>query len=164
MGQVGYRDQGKLSQDRIARLNALDFPWRRHDVTWDKWIAKLVAFKEANGHCNVPQSYGDLGKWCGNVRAIKKGTKRGSITPERVAQLDALGFLWDPPAYPQHDDFWDKTFAKLAAFKEANGHCNVTRSMDGPLGSWCYSQRQRRKHGKLSQERIAKLDALGFRW
>src|SRR5262249_38714236 len=116
----------------------------------------LVAFKEANGHCNVPQESGPLGSWCCNQRQ-----RRDTLSPEQLAKLNAIGFPWNPPRYPQHDEFWDEMFAKLVSFKEANGHCNVTRSMDSALGSWCDNQRYRRKHNQLSEERIAQLDTLG---
>jgi Helicase associated domain len=50
-----------------------------------------VAYKEAHGHCNVPQSSGPLGTRCGNLRVSRKN---GTLSPEKIAQLDALGFCW----------------------------------------------------------------------
>jgi predicted helicase len=115
---------------------------------WDKMFAELVAYKEANGHCNVSKELGGpLGRWCHNQR-------RRLATPEHIAQLDALGFDWGSPVVP-----WDKNYAELVAYKEAHGHCNVPKG-SGVLASWCISQRRRRK--KLSREKIAQLDALNF--
>ena len=33
---------------------------------------------------------------------------------------------------------------------------------DGALATWCYTQRERRKKGRLSKERIRVLDEIGF--
>lgn len=35
---------------------------------------------------------------------------------------------------------------------------------EGKLGLWCNTQRQFRKNGKLTKERIRKLDRIGFVW
>ena len=51
----------------------------------------------------------------------------------------------------------------MKAFKAEHGRCNVPES-HGPLGKWVATQRQAYKKGKLPEERILKLDALGFVW
>jgi hypothetical protein len=123
--------------------------------SWEKRYAELAAFKEANGHCDVPRSYGFLYRWCASQRSRRQNK---TLIQERIALLDVLGFCWDMR------DGWDKMYAKMAAFKEANGHCNVSRSRDLKLGNWICVQREYRKKDKLSPERIALLDALGFCW
>jgi hypothetical protein len=56
----------------------------------------------------------------------------------------------------------------LKAYKAEHGHCNVPQSFkteDGfTLGLWCSHRRKEYKNGKLSQERIGVLEALGFVW
>jgi helicase associated protein len=66
-----------------------------------------------------------LGKWCHAQRGIK-----ATLSPERIARLDALGFPWDA-----REARWENMFAELVAFKEANGHCDVPAGR--PLGVWC---------------------------
>jgi Helicase associated domain len=87
------RRAGTLNLEKIAQLDALGFCWTPRDTTrdaaWDKMYAELMAYKEAHGHCNVPQSIGSLGKWCNDVRTRHK---KGTLTPEQIVQLDALGF------------------------------------------------------------------------
>jgi superfamily II DNA or RNA helicase len=58
---------------------------------------------------------------------------------------------------------WDKMYAELMAYKEAHGCCNVPRSSSS-LGTWCSTQRMRRKEGYITSEQIARLDAIGFCW
>jgi hypothetical protein len=52
---------------------------------------------------------------------------------------------------------------ELAELKREFGHCNVPRSNE-QLSHWCDNQRQLFKNGKLSQDRIDKLNELGFTW
>jgi hypothetical protein len=83
------------------------------------------------------------------------------LTPERIQRLESLGFVWDPL-----EALWGESFAALLAFKERFGHCNVPQSWkENPkLGKWCAKQRQTKKQGKLTPERIQRLDSLGFEW
>ncbi len=55
---------------------------------------------------------------------------------------------------------------ELAEFKREFGHCNVSRynERNAQLSRWCDNQRQLFKNGKLSQDRIDKLNELGFTW
>jgi hypothetical protein len=64
-------------------------------VTWDEPYGQLVAFKEKQGHCRVPTESSEnpeLGTWVGNQR---KAFRKGKLSAERVARLEALGFEWD---------------------------------------------------------------------
>jgi hypothetical protein len=109
-------------------------------------------------------------------------TKRGydvELTEERIAVLSSVGFVWDVIKFDS-DQRWEKNYADLIAFRDANGHCNVPQS-SGPLGKWCKMQREQYKETQLkvsgiplpprtkrrtclSQDRIAKLEAIGFEW
>jgi hypothetical protein len=55
---------------------------------------------------------------------------------------------------------------QLEEFKREYGHCNVPRSYERnpQLGIWCNNHRPLFKNGKLSQDRIDKLNELGFEW
>lgn len=55
----------RLDAEQIRRLDELGFEWDRnfYDKSWDTNYAALCSFKEANAHCNVPQSYSTLGRW-----------------------------------------------------------------------------------------------------
>ena len=52
----------RLSAERIARLEAIGFVWDRFEAAWEESFAELLAYKEANGDCNVPQG-SSLGGW-----------------------------------------------------------------------------------------------------
>ena len=60
---------------------------------------------------------------------------------------------------------WDHWFGLLNKFHSHNGHCRVVESflLDGEkLGVWVSIQRLRKS--KLTQERITRLESLGFSW
>ena len=55
---------------------------------------------------------------------------------------------------------------ELAIYKRDNGHCNVPKNYkdNPPLAIWCDTQRQSKKKGNLSDERVGRLNELGFEW
>ena len=78
------------------------------DEKWDINIARLTAFKQKNGHCDVPKRYPKdpkLGRWVSALRYNKKRDDRGeqsmvSLTPDRIAQLNSMGFKWSAKRGP----------------------------------------------------------------
>ena len=97
-------------------------------------------------------------------RTLRKG-KGGGLSEERTARLEALGFVWD-----RDDAAWDESYRRLEAYRAEQGDCLVPTSYvtpdGGKLGTWVVNQRQARKGkgGGLSEERTARLEALGFVW
>jgi hypothetical protein len=99
------------------------------------------------------------------------------LTEERVGVLDSLGFVWDV-VQADNEERWKKRFNDLVEFQRVHGHCNAAQSTD--LGKWVKMQREtkaetdlkkagtrpKRKKQRpcLSDERIAKLETIGFQW
>ena len=79
----------------------------------------------------------------------------------RVRRLEELGFIWD-----RFGSAWEKRLNELQAFKKDHGHCNVPAAYkDNPqLARWVVTQRNNYKQGKLEDEYIRGLEALGFTW
>ena len=100
----------------------------------------------------------------GDQRKAHKG-KGGGLSEERTARLEALGFVWD-----RGDAAWEESFGQLEAYRAEQGDCLVPQSYvtpdGGKLGAWVNEQRQchRGKRSGLSEERTARLEALGFVW
>tara|TARA_Y100001934_G_scaffold49353_1_gene59983 strand:- start:133 stop:1251 length:1119 start_codon:yes stop_codon:yes gene_type:complete len=62
---------------------------------------------------------------------------------------------------------WEFWFGLLEVYKEENGDCGpeARATFNGfKLGQWCGHQRTNKNKGKLSQERISRLEAIGFVW
>ncbi len=176
--QRSFRNKGALSQERIARLDKIGFRWmaryRRDDAPksfrkkilsdealWDSMFAGLLKHKKRHGHCNVqPGDYADgrLHNW---VRSRRAEGKRGQLREDRRRRLDKLGFLWKG-----HNPAWDKKFAELLAYKKRFGHCDVPArwSENKSLAHWVDNQRCWRRKGILKEDRMKRLDEIGFSW
>jgi len=158
---VGLRSRkDQLTNERIARLEKIGFQW---DLRADKWevnFEKLKAFKSSFGHCRVPITYIEDPKLHVWVRSQRRYFLKGSLSTERIARLEAIGFEWDP-----HSALWEENFLKLEKFKSENGHCKVTRNYKNQaLATWIGTQRNFYAKGLLSTDRVARLETLGFMW
>jgi len=147
----------KISKERAAKLDSISFTWVVQDGRWEIMFDELRKFKEREGHCNVPARFSDnpkLGNWVSTQRGQKL-----KISKERAAKLHSIDFTWVEP-----DVRWEAMFEELRKFKEREGHCKVpARFSDNPkLGIWVSTQRGQRL--KISKERAAKLDSIGFTW
>jgi len=161
--QRSLGNRGQLSLERKARLDALGFNWEPYTAQWEEGFQHLQAFVNECKHCGLSSNYicADgyrLGQWV----AVQR-TQEESLTPERKARIDALGFIWDPL-----EAQWEEAFERLQAFASVNGHCRVPAkyvTADGfRLGAWIDKQKQRQKQGSMPLERKARLDELGFTW
>jgi hypothetical protein len=148
-----------VSPERKARLDALGFDWNPHETAWDKGFEHLQAYADEFKHCRVPTEYKSqdgyrLGGW-----ALKQRQKLDNLSAESKARLDALGFDWDPIGTE-----WENGFEHLQAYADEFKHCLVPaqyKALDGyRLGQWVQVGRSQ----KLSDDRKARLDALGFDW
>jgi len=129
--------------------------------SWDERFGELLAYKEAQGHCNIPTTYKPnptLGKWVGSMRT---NYKAGKLTADRERRLEKAGFVWD-----SLENEWEQHFQKLLAFKEAHGHCNVPKAYkpNPALGTWVCGMRTRHNNCKLSKDRERQLEKAGFVW
>jgi hypothetical protein len=70
--------------------------WQR--VGWTHHLDALATYRAEHGHAAPPARYRAadgfrLGQW---VWALRHQRRRGGLTLERIAVLDALGFVWSP--------------------------------------------------------------------
>jgi hypothetical protein len=91
------------------------------------------------------------------------------LTPDRIAALDAIGFNWGGQTREGQIISFDTRVTQLEAYKVQHGHHNVSEKVDASLYRWCCSLRRARKNPdkhilKLTPDRIAALDAIGFNW
>jgi DNA-binding TFAR19-related protein (PDSD5 family) len=148
-----------VSPERRQRLDDIGFLWDPHAKAWEEGCSKLRQFKEAEGHCKVPQRFKlngfNLGHWVGTQRRTMD-----NLSPERRQRLDDIGFVWDALT-----EAWEDGFSKLLQFTDAEGHCKVPQrfKLNGfNLGKWV--GQQRRAKDSLSPERRQRLDDMGFVW
>ncbi|RQR09924.1 helicase associated domain-containing protein, partial [Burkholderia stagnalis] len=161
--QRQLRRRGDLPEERVSRLEALGFNWTPLDGKFERSFALLERYVAEHGHSAVPESYVadgvKLSQWCSRQRQLRQ---TGQLPEERVSRLEALGFAWNP-----RGDSFERSFALLERYVAEHGHADVPGSYvaDGvKLGGWCSNQRQLRRRGDLPEERVRRLEALGFNW
>jgi len=153
--------QGKLSEDRIQRLDEIGFIWDPQESVWEEMFSALVDFKKTHGHCKVPKRWPEnpkLGHW---VVAQRQQKRKGLLSEERIRILNELGFIWDGK-----ESIWQEMFSALVDFKKTHGHCDVrlNRPKKRKLDTWVAEQRRELKMGQLTEDRIQRLDEIGFIW
>ena len=151
---------GSLAQDRINRLSDIGFGWTLigPNVPWKDRFDELVQYKAEHGDCDVSTKKGKLGKWVDKQRAVYKA---GTLTQDRIDRLEGIGFRWT--LHGVKEEAWTIRFHELTRYKAEHGDCDVpVRS--GKLGKWADKQRTNYKNGKLSQDRIDRLNGIGFNW
>jgi hypothetical protein len=172
------RYDGQLAADRVARLNQAGFVWTSiyppgsskrsfrefmtlSDRWWDIHFEELKKFHRKHGHCWIPQTtpaLRSLERW---TRFQRAAWKRGLLPEDRRRRLEELDF-----GKPHYNPAWDNHFAELLDYKSRFGDCDVpSRWPENPvLSGWVGTQRYDRKAGRLSRERIDRLNEIGFVW
>lgn len=165
--------------DTAKKAVARAVPASHKDANDAKWIRKLEElrrFKEEHGDSNVPQTYEknpQLGKWVMDQRYLY-GNRSPRMTKKRIKLLNELGFTWVirmPSARGPYVS-WEDRLEQLQEYKAEHGDCNVpAKYSDNPkLGRWVSNQRTHYrllKDGKrstMTNDRIRKLNCLGFTW
>ena len=123
----------------------------------------LLAFRDRDGHCDVPDRHEEhgvkLGNWLSYQRAARK---KGTLGDGRRRRLEEVGVTWD-----QIEAQWEENFALLVEYRDREGDCDVPdkhEEREVKLGSWLSRQRKDRKNGVMDAERERRLEQLGVRW
>ena len=165
-----YRSKPRLiPPDRKTLLDELGFSWKQRErVSWDDRLAEVAAFKAKNSHCEIPVDKTRLGRFINSTRFQRN---RGKLSADRIAKLDALGFVWKSNRSAEVagegiNRAWKAQFDKLLRYKGTNGDCKVPYAWpnDPQLGRWVGQQRQLKKSGKLHPKREEMLQTIGFAW
>lgn len=137
--------------------------------SWDLWIKALKQYKAREGDCLVPKEYIEilkdgsklrLGNWVQSVRQSKKGNGTYLLTPERINQLNDLGFVWSI----EKESRFDKFYKYVLLYKKTYGHVDIKRNdeIDGYRIRNIYNTIiQDYKKGKLTEEQVQKLKNVG---
>ncbi len=154
---------GKLSEDKIARLESLGFVWSVTDAAWENAFEALAEYKEKHNSFNIPPDYttsqgAKLKLWVQNQRTK---FRKGKLSERQIEQLNSIGFVWT-----MQKDNWEAMLECAKRYYEAYGNLNVPKDYISDSGinlnSWIASQRKSIRDGKLSQEKADKLYEIGF--
>ena len=159
-----FRD-GTLSDARTAKLNELGMVWDPYGETWDIMFELAKEYQKEYKNLDVPCSFrtenGDcLGEW---ISGQKKAYKSKKLSPQRQAKLESIGIAWD-----QKEAEWLRMYGVASEYAKKENHLRVPLRYQTPsgdnLGTWISSQRIKYKKGKLSVQRITKLESIGMVW
>lgn len=153
-----------LEAEREAALKELGFDWEYQaiDHQWEQMYQMLSDFNKEHGHSEVPVIWNgskSLAVWVGRQRQRRK---EESITSDQIQRLDRLSFNWQI----RERGRWEERFEDLRRFHAKYGHCNVPFGYkDIPkLGAFVNAMRTQKSKGKLAEDRIQKLESIGFKW
>jgi superfamily II DNA or RNA helicase len=161
--QREFYKKGLLVKDRVDKLNELNFIWDA-DELWLIRFEYLKDYYEEFGTFKVPRGYKINGFTLENwVNKLKRLYTNGKLTNEQVELLESIGFSWEN----LREKKWDKMYEELIEFKREFGHCDVSRRANEDklkLAIWTYKQRKEHREGKLTVDRIRKLNEIGFKF
>lgn len=135
-----------LSNDRFKKLTDLGFNMlsgKKKKLPpplnpWNTRILELHAFKEANGHTDVPRSYDlnvALGIWVRDQRLAKA---EGTLTEDQIKSLEEIGFNFVSKSQRvKQPKVWDRNFQALVDYKEKNdGSLKGIVAKNPRIGNW----------------------------
>jgi len=126
----------------------------------------LLAYKKQHGGStnvpqNLPANHEDkkLAYW---IQRQRQQYFKGKLIPERIDLLQSIGFEWRLGRQTS----WVEMYNRLVEYQQKYHTTRVPwRFQDDPrLGKWVTTQRQKYWKAKLSQDRVDKLEAIGFEW
>jgi superfamily II DNA or RNA helicase len=157
--QRADRNRGAMPPDRIRLLDRIGMIWDRHEAAWLAAYRELSGFRDQHGHFEVPVDYRTadgilLNEWQGTQR---DNDRAGTLTPQRRALLDAIGFPWDPA-----EARWTRRYHLLTGALTRHG------SPAGlPPGCreavWLEGQQLAYRNGRLADDKVGLLEQAGVR-
>jgi superfamily II DNA or RNA helicase len=163
--QRQYYKNGKLNTERIKRLVEIGFKWDQFEDDFKKGFQETIKYKEQTGEPNAPNRYStqdgyNLGNW---QQTQRQSYKNGKMDTDKAKRLEEIGFKWVPL-----EDAFEKGFQETLRYKKQTGDPNAPQRYKTPdgykLGSWQSNQRNYYKNGKLDNERLRRLEKMGFKW
>ncbi|WP_257002386.1 DEAD/DEAH box helicase [Streptomyces sp. WZ.A104] len=110
-----------IHPERIARaMDLIAFtPRGALNRTRREGLASAQAFHDTYGHLDVPTDHTDpagfeLGRF---ITAMRDARTTGRLEPDWIAELDALGMIWD-----KHDAAWRARLTQAADYHQVHGH------------------------------------------
>ena len=142
------------------------------EKSWDTYYNAAKVYFE-NAHClSPPADYVTadgvrLGAWIEQIRTARKiGLSSSCLTPEHIAELDAIGMVWDV-----YDFVFERNYHSAVDYYREHGdlECkfDYIDSSGIRLGAWLtYLRQQYKQRGRsmLTEEQFRMLDAIGMRW
>ena len=166
--------KGTLPPEQIRKLDTLGMRWESAtDLSWERYYAAAKQYHDEHGDLRVPWRYVtedgiQLANWISNMRMNRRnGIRNAYLTDERIKALDDLGMCWEVLDY-----LFERNYAAAVEYHRTHGNLDVPAAYVAPdgvkLGAWlrrlCRIRAGKTQRGRLTEEQIARLDALGMIW
>lgn len=169
-GQKRDYTYGKLSEEQICKLEKIKIVWKGVK-SWDEAydLAKKYYdvhkdllinynFKTIDGFTYNDNGY-SLGSWIVNQRRNYKLCK---LSKDKIKLLEDIGMTWSVIKS------FDESYKLVLKYYNEHGNINIPKDYildDGyNLGSFIYNQKNLKRDGKLSPDRVKLFDDLGINW
>ena len=165
-------NKGTLSKERIDKLEKFKnkgWVWDTLETDWEEKYKLFQEYVEREGSARVPTmcKEGDinLGLW---VSAQRVRYAKRKLSKERIDKLEKFknqGWVWD-----KLDAMWEEKYKLFQDYVEREGTPSIpVNHKEGGISlfNWVSVQRQEYNKGRLSQERIDKLEKFknkGWVW
>lgn len=162
------REKQRLSIERISKLDSIDMVWEKPD-SWEIRYALAKKYYVNHGDLFVPPGYVEdgiwLSKWLNEQKQIYFGKRKGKrLTQEQIDKLNSIHICWENKREINCAQAWDEMYLQAVELYERYGDFKAGdfQAKDGKsLKSWIARQKKAYKSGKLSQDKILKLAAIG---
>lgn len=141
-------------------------------LSWEDSYRAACWYYQKEGSLRIPKTYVTpegipLGSWIQTQRKVYAGKAEGSLTPDKIAKLEAIGMIWDAK-----EDKNNEAFAEIQAYYERYGNLDIkaryVTESGFPLGRWVSRLRTEvRKSGTsqvLTEEQQRYLNGHGMIW
>ena len=159
-----------LTPERERMLDELGMVWDTIDYLWNRNYEAAKAYFLEHGDLEVPKGWIQdgvkLDNWLNDLRKKYRGTsvRRGTLTDEQIAQMDALGMRWES----KKNLAFEKGYAYAKAYSAEHGAADAPYAYVTPdgfkLGVWLSKYREKYAKGALDGDKIAKLEAINMVW
>lgn len=162
-----YGKSGRtMKEERRQKLRELGIEsyLDKYEYAFQKSIEAMKEFYAVHGHYRVPRDYVtesgiSLGSW---RRVQQHRYKYGNLNEQYLQMIKDAGII------EMLESPFDTAYRHALEFYKIYGNLEMQTGYTCPdgfnLGKWCASIRDNRKKGKVSEDKIAKLDELGFDW
>ena len=156
--------KGRLSQDRIEKLESIGFVWDAKRDLWNRQFELLEKFVEINHRPPNAKDKIDgsgIGQW---YLKQKKLIETGKLTPELSDKIQKLNILEISSYDVYNDSVWKKNYEVLKQFMDEFHRPPYTDEIYHgiKLYQWLIQQKNRCKEGKLKRECVDKFSEIGI--
>ena len=158
-----------ISKEKIQRLEAIGMIWM-FDDPWEQKFKLVKKYYDKFGNINMPADYVDEGVWVARwlseqIARFNGKVKGKKLTDEQSEKLKSLGVVKNKSRL---DIAWEEQYLEVKKYYLDNGNLNIPKDFLSNSGKklflWLAHQKENKRKGKLSCEKIDKLNELGIVW